>query len=129
MRSLFVFAAIPIIETKQAYNITEGDNITCTATGYPEPDIALLNSDGSPVDENRLHHIVAADVGNLVNMSVSMTIESNDAGVYICIANNSIGNDTIKITVNCKLVLIVNILMRFLHVCICSNSYYRHTRN
>ena len=88
------------------YNITEGDTITCTATGYPVPDIVWLNNDGSVVDKNRIQtdSAMATGVGNLYNVSVSMTIEINDAGAYICFANNSIGNDThtVNITVHCK---------------------------
>ena len=107
---MFVFTAIPIIditETEQVYNITEGDaSITCTATGYPVPDIVWLNNDGSEVDKNRVKtdSTMATGVGNLYNVSVSMTIGRNDTGVYACIANNSIGNDThtINITVSCK---------------------------
>ena len=102
---MFVFTAIPVIEiTEQA--VTEGDNITCTATGYPVPDIVWLNNDGSAVDGNRIKpdSAIATGVGNIYNVSVSMTVGRNDAGVYKCIANNSIGNDTrtINITVNCK---------------------------
>ena len=102
-----MFIAFPIIitpETKQV--VTEGDNITCTATGYPVPDIVWLGNDGSEVDKNRLitDSAIATGVGNLYNVSVSMTVGRNDTGVYKCIANNSIGNDTrtINITVNCK---------------------------
>ena len=88
------------------YNITEGDSVTCTATGYPVPDIVWLNNDGSVVDKNRIKtdSAMATGVGNLYNVSVSMTVGRNDTGVYICIVNNSIGNDaqTINITVNCK---------------------------
>ena len=95
---------ITIAETEQG--VIEGDSITCTATGYPVPDIVWLNNDGSVVDENRIKtdSVMATGVGNLSNVSVSMTVGRNDAGVYICIANNFIGNDTrtINITVNCK---------------------------
>ena len=47
---------------------------------------------------------MATGVGNLFKMSISMTIGRNDGGIYVCSANNSIGNDnhTIGITVNCK---------------------------
>ena len=97
----FLFVAIPIViipETKQAYNITEGGNITCTATGYPVPDIVWLNNDGSVVDKNRL-------VSNVSSMSVSMVARRNDGGVYTCVANNFLGYDssTVNITVHCKL--------------------------
>ena len=113
MKSLFVFIAIPIIsmpESEQVYNITEleGDSsiiiIPCTATGYPVPDVVWLNSDGSVVDENRIHRIMNTGIGNLFNVSALMIIGRNDAGAYTCIANNSIGNvtHTINITINCK---------------------------
>ena len=65
-----------------------------------------MNNDGSEVDKNRVKTdcAMATGVGNLYNVSVSMTIGRSDAGVYTCIANNSIGNDTrtTNITVNCK---------------------------
>ena len=97
------------------YNITEGDtSITCTATGYPVPDIVWLNNDGSVVDKNRIKTdgAMATGVGNLYNVSVSMTVGRNDAGAYTCVANNSIGNDarTINVTVNCKELAIASVL-------------------
>ena len=115
---LFIFIAIPVIditETEQVYNFTEGDtSITCTATGYPVPDIVWLNNDGSEVDKNRVKtdSAMATGVGNLYNVSVSMTIGRSDTGVYTCTANNSIGNDTrtINITINCKEIAIANVL-------------------
>ena len=88
--------------TNRAYNITDGDRVTCTATGYPIPDIIWLNSDGSLVDENKLvTNNMITDVGNV---SVSMIIGRSDGGIYTCLANNSIGNDTstINITVQRK---------------------------
>ena len=107
MLSEILFTEIPVITvSEQELNITEGDIITCTATGYPVPIIVWLNNDGSKVDKNRINtdSTMATGVGNLTNVSVSMTIGRNDTGVYTCIANNSIGNDTrtINITVNCK---------------------------
>ena len=107
MFSEILFTEIPVITaSEQEFSITEGDIITCTATGYPVPDIVWLNNDGSVVDKNRINtdSAMATGVGNLYNVSVSMTIGRNDAGVYTCIANNSIGNDTrtTNITVNCK---------------------------
>ena len=107
MLSEILLTEIPVITaSEQEFNITEGDIITCTATGYPVPDIVWLNNDGSEIDKNRVKSdsTMATGVGNLSNVSVSMIIGRNDTGVYICIANNSIGNDTctINITVNCK---------------------------
>ena len=96
------------------YNITEGDNITCTATGYPVPDIVWSKNDRSVVDKNRIQtdSAMATGVGNLYNVSVSMTVGRNDAGAYTCVATNSIGNDTrtINVTVNCKELAIASVL-------------------
>ena len=88
--------------TAELYNFTDGDTITCTATGYPLPDIVWLNNDGSIVDENRL--VESTNVGNIPNKSVSVIVRRGDDGVYTCVANNSVGNDNsnINITVQCK---------------------------
>ena len=109
-----IFIAIPVIiitasidkevyEYKsKVYNITENGSITCTATGYPPPNIEWQNSDGSVVDKNRTKTQMATGVGNLFNVSVSMTIGRNDAGVYTCTANNSIGYDKWNISITCE---------------------------
>ena len=107
MLSKILFTEIPVITaSEQEINITEGNVITCTAAGYPVPDIVWLNNDESVVDENRIKtdRAIATGVGNLSSVSVSMTIGRNDAGVYTCVANNAIGNDSssINITVHCK---------------------------
>ena len=98
--------AIPIIDIAKELTVTEGDSITCTATGYPEPDIVWLKNNGSAVHNNRLKNssVMATGVGSLFKVSVSMTVRRNDGGVYKCVANNSVGKNTstIKITVNCK---------------------------
>ena len=81
--------------------------ITCTATGYPVPDIVWLNNDGSVVDEDRLipGGVMTTDITNVPSVSVSMIVRRSDGGVYTCFANNSVGNDTstIHITVQRKL--------------------------
>ena len=93
-------------EAEEGFVITEGDNITCTATGYPVPDIVWLNNDGSVVDESRLvtNNVMATGVGYVSSVSVSMTVRRSDGGVYRCVASNSVGNDTrnVHITVQCK---------------------------
>ena len=88
-------------ETKQVYTIAEDGSITCTATGYPVPDIVWLNSDGSVVDENKLTpgSIVATGVGKISNISVSMIVRRGDDGVYTCVANNFLGNDSITVNI------------------------------
>ena len=106
LNKLMLFTEAPVITgSEKEFNITEGDNITCTATGYPVPDIVIwLNSNESVVDKNKLKTDNSTGIGNLSIVNVSMTIGRNDTGVYKCIANNSIGNDTrtINITVHCK---------------------------
>ena len=93
---------ITIPTTEQAYTVTEGDNITCTATGYPVPDIVWLNNDESVVDNKRLvtGSVVATGDGNISSVSVSMIVRRNDDGIYKCIAKNSVGNDTRTINIS-----------------------------
>ena len=104
-----MFTAIPIITILEEYTVTEGDNITCTATGYPVPDIVWLNIDGSIVDKNRTKTITIwpTEKDNIFSKSVSMIVRRSDVGTYTCVANNSIGNDTSIsiVTVQCKLSL------------------------
>ena len=94
-------------EADQKY-IIEGENITCTATGYPVPDIVWLNN-GSVVNASRLitDSAVTTDNDNLFSVSVSMIVTRNDAGVYTCLASNFLGNDIhiINITVECESLL------------------------
>ena len=104
-----VFIAIPIITipgNEQSYTLFEDDTITCTATGYPIPDIVWMNNDGS---NNRLvtSSPMATDNGSIPSVSISVVIRRCDTGVYKCVANNSVGSDThtINITVQCKLLL------------------------
>ena len=95
--------------TEQAYVVTEGDKITCRATGSPTPVIVWLNNDGSEVNESRLiaGSPVATGVDNLFNMSVSMIVRRGDGGVYTCVADNPLGSDnsSVNITVLCKLLI------------------------
>ena len=94
-------------EAEELFTVDEGDNITCTATGYPVPDIVWLNNDGSEVEENRLMpgSVMTTDIGNIPSVSISMIMRRSDGGIYTCLANNSVGNDTstVHITVQRKL--------------------------
>ena len=83
--------------------VTEGDNITCTATGYPKPDIVWLNTNGNVVHK-KLSGILSIYIGNIFSKSVSMIARRGDGGNYTCVANNSIGIDisNISVAVNCK---------------------------
>ena len=106
---MFLHIAIPDITAPkmEVHTITDGDSIACTATGYPEPNIVWLNSSESEVNEDRLMpgSPTATGIGDLISMSVSLIVRGGDDGVYICVARNSVGNDsyTISITVQCKL--------------------------
>ena len=106
-----IFIVAPnIILSEEAKQVTEGDIITCTATGYPVPDIVWWDNDGSVVDENRLvtNIIMTTAMDDVSNVSVSMIVRRSDGGIYTCFANNSVGNDTSIInivSVQCKLLL------------------------
>ena len=130
-----LFTEAPVINaSEKKFNITEGDSITCTATGYPAPDIVWLNMNNneSEVDKDRLETYNSMGVGNLSIISVAMTVGRNDTGVYKCIANNSISYDTrtINITVHCKKLCIAtaNGYFNKTFVCIYSNSSHRDNR-
>ena len=104
---VFFSLAIPIITVPEKHRVTEGDNITCIATGYPVPDVVWLTNSGSKVDKSRLMTapVMTSDFHNQFVVSVSMIVRRNDSGIYICVANNSVGNNTsaINISVNCKI--------------------------
>ena len=92
--------------------ISEGDTttLTCEATGYPPPTVVWSTS-----NEDYSDRVLASDsvsvptgYGNVTRVSVNLTITNasrEDTGVYMCSANNSIGDDerNVSITVQCKL--------------------------
>ena len=103
-----VVPSIILPDSERALIVTEGANITCTATGYPVPNILWLNDNRTVVDEDRLVGVMTKGVGNLyVVVSVSLIIRRNDSGLYTCVASNSVGNYSriINITVQSKLSL------------------------
>ena len=108
MISLYIVVpSIILSDSEEALIVTEGANITCTATGYPVPNILWLNDNRTVVDEDRLVGVMAEGVGNLSVVSVSLIIRRNDSGLYTCVASNSVGNDShiINIIVQSKLSL------------------------
>ena len=112
-----MFLAVPILTIseselldvvgEQTYRVNEGGNITCTATGYPVPDVVWLNNDRSGVGKNRLITTDPAPtgIGGLFNVSIILMIKSTDYGMYMCHANNSLGTKVSNISVTCKLLL------------------------
>ena len=107
-----LFTVVPVVtipETEHTFNATESNWITCTAEGYPTPDIIWLNNNESEVDKDRLVNssVMATGVGNITSKSVTINIRRDDGGVYKCIAINSVGNDTktFNFTVQCNLIV------------------------
>ena len=98
---LIVVPSIILPRSEQALIVTEGDNITCTAAGYPIPNVVWLSDNKSVIS------VMAEGVGNLSNVSASLTMRRSDGGFYTCLASNFVGNDisSIHIIVQCKLSL------------------------
>ncbi|XP_065912633.1 hemicentin-1-like isoform X3 [Dysidea avara] len=87
----------------ETLTIIEGGNITCTATGYPVPDIVWLDINGSEVDKARLvtSSVMATGVGNVSVVSVSMIeVMRGDSEDYTCLATNPVGDDNTTVNVN-----------------------------
>ena len=86
--------------------------ITCEAFGYPPPIVQWHRIDGTLSDRVLVSDSVSVPTGygNVTRVSVNLTIinaSREDTGVYMCSANNSVGNDIINtsITVQCKFVI------------------------
>ena len=82
-------------------NISEGDNITCRATGYPPPDIVWLDNNGSEVNKTLVTR-------SNVSTASSVMIVRGDSGVYTCLASNLVGDHNITVNVNVKCELFTN---------------------
>ncbi|XP_028399502.1 hemicentin-1-like [Dendronephthya gigantea] len=88
-------------------------NITCKFDGLPEPDIKIEKSGSDIVFTSKMHTI--------------KDVKKDDAGTYVCVANNSIGSDsksatlivTVKptVTVSCSSPVIVKEGDHFTCVC------------
>ena len=83
--------------------------ITCEAFGYPPPSVWWDRIDETLSDRVSLSDNVSVPTGygNVTRVSVNLTITNTsreDSGVYMCSANNSVGEDiiNISITVQCK---------------------------
>jgi len=92
----------------ETFNISEGDNITCRATGYPPPDIVWLDNNGSEVNKTLVTRSnISTGVGNVSTASAVMTVRG-DSGIYTCSATNPVGDHNITVNVNVKCELFTN---------------------
>ena len=83
--------------------------LSCNVSGVPLPQVEWFtnSSDGlTPVDDN----VVIGSMENENGVSSTLTllsIQLSESGVYLCMANNSLGFDTAQtlITVYCKWII------------------------
>ena len=85
------------------------NTITCEVFGYPPPTVVWNRINGILSDRVSVSDSVSVPTGygNVTSVSVNLTITNayrEDAGVYTCSANNSIGSDgsDISIAIQCK---------------------------
>ena len=83
--------------------------ITCVAIGSPPVKVVWSKVDGSLSNRVSVSDGVSvpAGYGNVTKVSVNLTITNasrEDTGLYVCFANDSIGDDyrSIPIVVQCK---------------------------
>ena len=102
---------IEVFTSSTAAVITEGTTtkVTCEALGYPPPTIVWSRNNGALSDRVSVSDSVSVPTGygNVTRVSINLTITNasrEDAGVYMCSANNGVGNDerNMSITVQCK---------------------------
>ena len=100
---LFIVRVAPQITTQpQAGSVTEGDNVTlsCNASGNPVPTISWTRDESlvSSGDQR-----ISFEAGN--RQLTITNVNRTDSGQYLCVADNSEGNDTsnaITLDVKCK---------------------------
>ena len=100
---LFIVRVAPQITTQpQVGSVIEGDNVTlsCNASGNPEPTISWRR-DGFLVSSGDQR--ISFEAGN--RQLTITNVNRADSGEYLCVADNSEGNDTsnaITLDVKCK---------------------------
>ena len=86
-------AKVSISPVETSYNERSSVNITCTASGTPDPDVKWMRRNG-----------VVKSSGKKSTFLTFNDINRKDAGQYTCRANNSAGNDEnhVTVVVHCK---------------------------
>ena len=108
--ALSFFASVPANITIPPLNqlVAEGDRVelTCTASGPPLPDVEWRYEDGNG------QRVIMADSTTLITSTASpdndsvtsnltlLKVQSSNEGVYICSANNSLGNGIASATLS-----------------------------
>ena len=92
--------------TTALINESNSTEIICEAIGYPPPTVVWSRTNGDRVSVSDSVS-VPTGYGNVTRVSVNLTITNasrEDTGVYMCSANNSVGDDEriVNITVQCK---------------------------
>ena len=114
---LFIVRVAPQITTQpQVGSVIEGDNVTlsCNASGNPEPTISWTR-DGSLVSSGDQR--ISFEAGN--RQLTITNVNRTDSGQYLCVADNSEGNDTsnaITLAVKCKYTSSVQTRSRYTRV-------------
>ena len=80
--------------TNPSYNERSPVNISCTATGKPDPDIVWIHEGQVKSSGVKAAHLTFGEVSK------------EDAGMYLCMANNSADRTEkrLKLVVNCEYV-------------------------
>ena len=102
---IIVAPSITSLTDNSTVVIAEGnmETITCEAIGYPPATLEWSRSDGALSDRVSVSDTFLSGFGVGLNLTIT-NASREDAGVYTCSANNSIGsdNESISVTVQCK---------------------------
>ena len=107
-KSASLFITPEITQPPQAISTTNGSavNLTCLATGYPEPEIRWYKSN-SPIHDDVTAVVTMVDIGSMLNFD---PVTFDDEGYYHCVAaihvvldsihnlTNVTGSDIISLT-------------------------------
>lgn len=92
----FIFCTDParIVHGENHYEVLEGDDlvITCQATGMPTPDVRLLQVVPPSYIRDTKHVQVSESTFVVTKRKVIKSAKLSDAGLYLCIASNTLVN-------------------------------------